>query len=88
MFTLSASTVNVPPSRMNTCHITGSIVAARRGMGLSAAHALNVLKPTLTSRCHPVHKSLTAGQMSFPASHRYGEATAKRRHSPGTPLSV
>ena len=30
---------------------------------------------------------LTAGEVSFAATHRYGEATAKRCHSPGTPLS-
>ena len=35
----------------------------------------------------PGAQALTAGEMSFAATHRYGEATAKRCHSPGTPLS-
>ena len=38
-------------------------------------------------RCHRVHKRLTAGEISFAATHRYVEATAERCHSPGTPLS-
>jgi hypothetical protein len=29
----------------------------------------------------------TAGEVSFAETHRYGDATAKRCHSPGTPLS-
>ena len=37
---------------------------------------------------HRVHKLLTAGEISFAATHRYGDATAKRRHAPGTPLSA
>jgi hypothetical protein len=28
-----------------------------------------------------VHKLLTAGEISFAATHRYGEATAKRHHA-------
>jgi hypothetical protein len=27
------------------------------------------------------------GEVSFADTHRYGDATANRRHSPGTPLS-
>jgi hypothetical protein len=27
------------------------------------------------------------GEVSFAETHRYGDATAKRRHSPGTPFS-
>ena len=38
-------------------------------------------------RIHRVHKLLTAGAMSFARTHRYGDATAKRCHSPGTPFS-
>jgi hypothetical protein len=43
-------------------------------------------------RKHHLHKPLTAGEIrageiSSPKRHRYGDATAKRRHSPGTPLS-
>ena len=41
----------------------------------------------LYCRTHRVHKRLRQGEISFAATHRYGEATAKRRHSPGTPLS-
>ncbi len=36
---------------------------------------------------HRGHKRLTAGEMSFADTHRYADATAKRCHSPGTPLS-
>ena len=35
----------------------------------------------------PGAQVLTAGEMSFAETHRYEEATAKRCHSPGTPLS-
>jgi hypothetical protein len=35
----------------------------------------------------PRAQVLTAGEMSFAEIHRYGEAMAKSRHSPGTPLS-
>ena len=35
----------------------------------------------------PGTQVLTAGKTSFAETHRYREATAKRRHSPGTPLS-
>jgi hypothetical protein len=35
----------------------------------------------------PGTQVLMAGEMSFAEAHRYGEATATRRHSPGTPLS-
>ena len=38
-------------------------------------------------RTQRLHKRLTAGEMNFAETHRYGDATAKRRHSPGTPLS-
>ena len=41
----------------------------------------------LLCRFHRVHKRLKARRMNFAETHRYGEATAKRRHSPGTPLS-
>ena len=48
--------------------------------------ALNILReaaglPPLAAQ------ALTAGEMSFAETHRYGDATAKRCHSPGTPLS-
>jgi hypothetical protein len=33
-------------------------------------------------------QTLTAGEMSFAETHRYLEATAKSRHSPGTPLAA
>ena len=39
-------------------------------------------------RYYPVHKPLTAGEISFAETHRYREATANRCHSPGTPLSL
>jgi hypothetical protein len=35
----------------------------------------------------PSAHTLTAGEISFAATHRYGDATAKSCHSPGTPLS-
>ena len=45
------------------------------------------LESISASRSHWVPKHLRADEMSFAESHRYGDATAKRRHSPGTPLS-
>jgi hypothetical protein len=41
----------------------------------------------LYCRAHPSAQAFTAGETNFAETHRYGEATAKRRHSPGTPLS-
>ena len=35
----------------------------------------------------PSARALAAGAMTFAETQRYGEATAKMRHSPGTPLS-
>ena len=35
----------------------------------------------------PVHKRLRQGEISFAATHRYADATAKRCHTPGTPFS-
>ena len=46
--------------------------------------ARSVLRAVGANWCR---KRFTAVEMSFAETHRYGEATAKRRHSPGTPLS-
>jgi hypothetical protein len=35
----------------------------------------------------PGAQALTAGEISFAETHRYGEATADMRHPQGTPLS-
>jgi hypothetical protein len=48
--------------------------------------ALNILREA--AGLQPLAaQTLTAGEMSFAETHRYRDATAKSRHSPGTPLS-
>jgi hypothetical protein len=42
---------------------------------------------TLLVRYHRVHMRLRQAKRISPRPHHYGEATAKRCHSPGTPLS-
>jgi hypothetical protein len=46
-----------------------------------------VIRPNGLYRSQRVHKRLKARRMNFAETHRYVDATAKRRHSPGTPLS-
>jgi hypothetical protein len=46
-----------------------------------------ILKRTSMGSVSPGAQALTAGEISFAETHRYGEATADMRHPQGTPLS-
>jgi hypothetical protein len=73
--------VDPPPT---ACDERGVVRTPKRSSSLSAGRDT---KCYLVIRFHRVHKRLIAGETNFAETHHYREATAKRRHSPGTPLS-
>jgi integrase len=81
-------------SRMRAAGIAADVVAAWHGHTERMTQAVygRVTLDRLTaasavfSSVAPGAQALTAGEMSFAETHRYGGAT-KSRHSPGTPLS-
>jgi hypothetical protein len=65
----------------------GRLSGYARGAGAAPALCHQQLRRFFDSSVSPSAQALTAGEISLAEIHCYGEATAKRRHSPGTPLS-
>ena len=62
-------------------------VMSRRGDIRTACHPQRRRKRQRRKPPPAVPSKQTRGRASFAETHRYAEVTAKRRHSPGTPLS-
>ena len=67
----------MPKRRRTRAHNTAKAIAAERRLNETYAAATS----------EPNRRTSTRSNDRSPALARYHEATAKRRHSPGTPLS-